>query len=73
MRKNQTFLKKKQGELLNIDGDTDAEEPCMIENGMYLSIFYCLCYVEEISTDILEEQMSEERDPDLKKDEDIRM
>ena len=37
----------------------------MFERGMYLSIFYCLCYEMDVSTDISEEQVSEERDPDL--------
>ena len=34
-------------------------------------MFYCLCYAKEISTDMLEEQVSEERDPDLNEEEDI--
>ena len=34
---------------------------------------YCLCYVKEISTDILEERVLEEIDPDLNEEEDIRM
>ena len=44
---------KKQYELLNIDGDPDVEETCMLERGVYFSVFYCLCYVKEISTDML--------------------
>ena len=36
-------------------------------------MFYCLCYAKEISTDMLEEQVSEERDPDLNEEEDILM
>ena len=32
-------------------------------------MFYCLCYVKDISPDVLEEQVSEERDPDLNKEE----
>ena len=39
---------------------------------MYLSVFYCLCYVKYVSTDILEYQVSEERDTDLNEEEDIR-
>ena len=39
---------------------------------MYLSVFYCLCYDTDISTDISEEQVVEERDPDLNEMEDIR-
>ena len=45
----------------------------MFERGMYLSVFCCLCYVKNISTDILEEQVSEERDLELNEEEDIRM
>ena len=43
----------------------------MFGKGMYLSVFYCLCYVTYISTDILEEQVEEERDPYLNEEEDI--
>ena len=32
---------------------------------MYLSVFYYLCYIKDISTYILEDQVLEERDPDL--------
>ena len=64
---------KEQGKLLTIDRDPGVEEPCMFEIGMYLSVFYCLCYVKGISTDMLEEQASEERDPDLNEEEGIRM
>ena len=39
---------------------------------MYFSVFYCLCYATNISTDISEEQVVEERDPDLNEMEDIR-
>ena len=37
----------------------------MFERGMHFSVFYCLCCVKEISMDVLEEQVSEERDPEL--------
>ena len=40
---------------------------------MYLSMFYCLCYVTDRSTDMLEEQVAEEKDPDLNEEEDIRL
>ena len=56
-----------------IDGDLEGEEPCMFEIGMYFYLFYCLCCVKEISTDMLEEQVSEERDSDLNEEEDTRM
>ena len=45
----------------------------MFGRGMYLSVFYCLCYVKEMSTDLLEEWVSEERDPDLNEEEGIKM
>ena len=43
--------------MLTIDGDTDIKEPCMFERGMYIFVFYYLCYVKDISTYMLEEQM----------------
>ena len=45
----------------------------MFERGMYFSVFYCLCYFKETSTDMFEEQMSEDMDPDLNEEEDTRM
>ena len=45
----------------------------MVGRGIYLSMFYCLCCFKDISTDIMEEQVSEERYPDLNYEEDIRM
>ena len=45
----------------------------MFGKGMYLSLFYCLCYVMYISTYILEYQVAEERYPDLNEEEDIRL
>ena len=38
---------------------------------MYLSLFYCLCYVMGISANMLEDKVAEERDPDLNEEEDI--
>ena len=38
-----------------------------------MPVFYLLCYVLDISTYMLEEQVSEERDPDLIEEEYIRM
>ena len=32
---------------------------------IYLSVFYCLCYVKDVYIDISEDQVAEERDPDL--------
>ena len=45
----------------------------MFVNGVYLSVFYCLCYEMDVSTDMSEEQVSEERDMDLNEEEDIRI
>ena len=45
----------------------------MFGKGMYLSIFYCLCYEMDISTDMLEEHVLEERDMHLNEEEDIRI
>ena len=39
---------------------------------MYLSVFYCLCYDTNLTKDYQEEQVVEERDPDLDKMDDIR-
>ena len=39
---------------------------------MHFSFIYCLCYEMDISTNMSEEQVSEERDPDLNEEEDIR-
>ena len=36
-------------------------------------MLYCLCYVTDISTDILEDQVAEEKYPDLNEKEDIRL
>ena len=36
-------------------------------------MYYCLCYFKDISTDMFEGKVLEERDPDLNEEEDIRM
>ena len=36
-------------------------------------MFYCLCYEIDISTDMLEDQVAEEKHPDLNEEEDIRL
>ena len=38
-----------------------------------MSIFYCLCFVEDISPDIAEEEVMEEKDPDLQCEENFRV
>ena len=40
---------------------------------VYLYVFYYLCYEMDVSTDISEDQVLEERDPDLNEEEDIIM
>ena len=45
----------------------------MFVKGVYLSIFYCLCYDTNIYTDMSEDQVAEERDPYLNEEEDIRL
>ena len=65
------FAEKEQGGLLTIVGDPEVLESCMIVKGMYLYVFYCLFHVKDISTDMLEGQVLEERDPDLNEQKDI--
>ena len=45
----------------------------MFGKGVYLSLFYCLCYERGIYTYMLEEQVSEERHQDLNKEKYTRM
>ena len=45
----------------------------MFGKGMYLSVFFCLCYAKDISTDMLVDQAVEARDLDLNEEEDIRL
>ena len=45
----------------------------MFGKSMYLYVFYCLCYAKDISTDMSEDQVTEEIDPDLNEEEDIRL
>ena len=40
---------------------------------MYLSVFYCFCYVKDIYTDMSEDQGEEEIDLDLNEEEGIRV
>ena len=61
-----------EGEPLTINGDPPDGERCMFVKGMYLSVFYCLCYDTDLTTYYLEEQVAEERDPDLDEMDDIR-
>ena len=66
------FPEIKEGKPLTINGDPPDGEPCMFVKGMYLSVFYCLCYDTDLTTDYSEEQVVEDRDPDLDEMDDIR-
>ena len=63
----------KEGVLLAINGDTEVGKPFMFVKGVYLSLFYCLIYDTYISIDMSEDQVEEERDPDLNDKYDIRL
>ena len=58
---------------MTIVGGPEVGEPCMFGKGMYSCVFYCLCYVKDISTYMLEDQVTEERDTDLNEEEYIRL
>ena len=45
----------------------------MFVKDMYLSLFYCLSYDTDISTDMSEDHVVEERYPDLNEEEEIRL
>ena len=45
----------------------------MFGKGMNLSIFYSLCYAKDRYTYMLEDQVTEERDPYLNDEEDTRL
>ena len=45
----------------------------MFVKGMYLFAIYCLCYDTDISTDMSDDQVVEERDTDLNEKQDIRL
>ena len=66
------FLKIEEGVLLTIHGDPPDGEHCMFVKGIYLSVFYFLCCDTDITTNYSEEQVVEERYPDLNEMEDIR-
>ena len=45
------FPETEEVEPLTINGDTPDGEPCMFVKGMYLSVFYCLCYDTNLTID----------------------
>ena len=59
--------------MLTKDEDTFCEGNLIFEKGICLSIFYCLCFVGDISANILETQATEEIYPDLEGEEDFRI
>ena len=65
--------KRGQRKILIIYRDPVYEGYETFGKGMYLSIFYCLCFVDEVSIHIAEKQETEERYPDLKWEEDFRI
>ena len=65
--------KKYKGTFSTTVGNPEVGEPYMFGKGMCLYVFYCLCYEMDISTDMSEEQVPEERDPDLNEEEDIKL
>ena len=64
--------KRVQGELVTIYGDTVGKGYVMFEIVLYLSIFYCLCFLKYKSTGMVGEQVMEDTDPYLKGYKDIR-
>ena len=46
-----------QGEFLTIDRYPVCKEDNLFEKGIYMSIFYFLCFVEDISSNMAEKQM----------------
>ena len=49
------FPEIEEVEPLTINGDPPDGEPCMFVKGMYLYVFYCLCYDTNLTTDYSEE------------------
>ena len=43
----------------------NGEQGNTIYDGMYLPVFYCLCYTKERSTGMLDKQLKLEREPSL--------
>ena len=58
---------------MTIDENPEVGKPCLFERCMYLSLFYCLCYVKDISTDMPEKHILEEIYTDLNEEEDLIM
>ena len=65
------FPEIEEGVPLTINVDPPDGKPCMFFKGMYFSVIYCLCDDTDITTDHSEEQVVEERYPDLNEMEDM--
>ena len=51
--------------MLTIDDNNVGEIECMFEQGIYFYVLYCLCYFNDILTEMLEDQQREEEYPGL--------
>ena len=65
MRQYHILLKNNKVGFLTIVGDPGVVEPCMFGKGVYFYVFYFLCCAMDISTEVSEDHVEEERDPDL--------
>ena len=57
--------KRENSELFTINWDTICEGCGTFGKVINLSIFYCLCFVEEISVNVVEKQEMEEREKNI--------
>ena len=58
---------------MTFDGGPVVKEGYIFERNVYFYVFYCLCFVDDISTYVLEEQLLEEKDPHLDEEDDKKM
>ena len=59
------ILKKRIRWFFIIDGGFVVNKFGMDNDCMYFSVSYSLCFIKEISMDVLDEQLGAERDPQL--------
>ena len=52
-------------------GNPFGEVECMFEQGIYLYVLYCLCFVNDISMDMLEDQSREDGYLNIKSEEEF--
>ena len=67
------LTKKGEGGLLTIDGYNIDYLDLLFKEVMYVSVFYCICFCVDRLTNMLKEQLREERYPDLNMGEDITL